>query len=87
MGVEDLLQKHSLLESDIAIVGNRVNAINSQATVFVDSDFPEVQGLNSIRNRIFKFSSVSCFQKTYDKCVSSLRVCIPWCMHDLLHIG
>lgn len=44
MGVEDLLQKHSLLESDIAIVGSRVKTINSQAQHFVDADFAEVQG-------------------------------------------
>lgn len=44
MGVDDLLQKHSLLESDIAIVGGRVNVINSQAKVFVDSDFQELEG-------------------------------------------
>ena len=47
MGVEDLLQKHSLLESDIAIVGGRVKAINGQAQIFVDADFPEVEGLTS----------------------------------------
>ena len=46
MGVEDLLQKHSLLESDIAIVGGRVKAINNQAQIFVDADFQEVEGQN-----------------------------------------
>ena len=50
MGVEDLMQKHSLLESDITIVGGRVNAINSQAKVFLDSDFPEVPGICCIIN-------------------------------------
>lgn len=45
MGVEDLLQKHSLLESDIAIVGSRVKTINAQAQYFVDAEFAEVQGL------------------------------------------
>ena len=44
MGVEDLLQKHSIIESDIAIVGARVEAINTQAQTFVDSDFPDVEG-------------------------------------------
>ena len=44
MGVEDLLQKHSIIESDIAIVGARVEAINAQAQTFVDTDFPDVEG-------------------------------------------
>ena len=44
MGVEDLLQKHSIIESDIAIVGARVEAINTQAQTFVDADFPDVGG-------------------------------------------
>lgn len=44
MGVEDLLQKHSIIESDIAIVGARVEAINAQAQTFVDTDFPDVGG-------------------------------------------
>ncbi|KAK2182078.1 hypothetical protein NP493_368g02093 [Ridgeia piscesae] len=41
MGVEDLLQKHSLLESDIKVVGERVKTINGQAEKFVVADFPE----------------------------------------------
>jgi len=44
MGVEDLLQKHSIIESDITIVGARVEAINAQAQTFVDTDFPDVGG-------------------------------------------
>ena len=44
MGVEDLLQKHSLLEADINIVGERVKNVNNQAQRFVDSDFPEAGG-------------------------------------------
>jgi len=45
MGVEDLLQKHSIIESDITIVGARVEAVNAQAQTFVDDDFPDVGGL------------------------------------------
>jgi len=45
MGVEDLLQKHSIIESDITIVGTRVAAVNAQAQTFVDTDFPDVGGL------------------------------------------
>jgi len=44
IGVEDLLQKHSILESDITIVGARVLTINEQAQTFVDTDFPDVGG-------------------------------------------
>ncbi|XP_064621468.1 spectrin beta chain-like isoform X3 [Lineus longissimus] len=42
MGVEDLLQKHSLLEADINVVGERVKSVNGQANKFVDGEFPEV---------------------------------------------
>ena len=45
MGVEDLLQKHSLLESDIKVVGERVKTINGQAEKFVVADFPEAGGV------------------------------------------
>ena len=45
MGVEDLLQKHGLIESDISIVGQRVKTINGQAQTFIDTDFPDVEGL------------------------------------------
>ena len=44
MGVEDLLQKHSLLEADINVVGERVKTVNSQASRFIDGDFSEVGG-------------------------------------------
>ena len=44
MGVEDLLEKHSLLEADVYVAGERVNAVNSQALHLIDSDFAEVGG-------------------------------------------
>ena len=44
MGVEDLIQKHSLLESDIKVIGERVRTINGQADKFVIADFPEAGG-------------------------------------------
>ena len=45
VGVEDLLQKHSLLESDIKVVGERVGVINGQAEKFAsDDDIPELVG-------------------------------------------
>ena len=44
MSVEDLLQKHSLLEADIHVLGERVKTVNTQAVKFVDGDFSEVGG-------------------------------------------
>lgn len=44
IGVEDLLQKNSIIESDITIVGSRVATINAQAQTFVETDFPDVGG-------------------------------------------
>ena len=34
MGVDDLLQKHSLLEADIKVIGERVKSVNAQADPF-----------------------------------------------------
>jgi len=44
MGVEDLMQKHSLLESDIGVLGTRVATINGQAQKYVDGDFVDMEG-------------------------------------------
>ncbi|XP_074662524.1 spectrin beta chain-like isoform X4 [Tubulanus polymorphus] len=44
MGVEDLLQKHSLLEADINVVGDRVKAVNGSAEKYVTGDLPEEAG-------------------------------------------
>ena len=44
MGVEDLLQKHSLLEADIKVIGDRVKNCNGQANIFVDNEFPGLEG-------------------------------------------
>ncbi|XP_076252536.1 spectrin beta chain isoform X3 [Rhynchophorus ferrugineus] len=41
MGVEDLLQKHSLLEADINILGERVKSVAEQSQKFVDVDNEE----------------------------------------------
>jgi len=52
MGVDDLLQKHGLLEADIHVLGERVKTVNLQATKFVEGDFSEVGGectLQSLR--------------------------------------
>ena len=45
MGVEDLLQKHSLLEADIHVVGDRVKSVNGQAGKYVDGEFEEAGGI------------------------------------------
>ena len=44
MGVEDLLQKHSLLEADVNVVGERVENVNGQAHRFIEDDFSEIGG-------------------------------------------
>ena len=44
MGVEDLIQKHQLLEADINVVGERVKSVNGNAGKFVETDFPDVEG-------------------------------------------
>lgn len=36
MGVEDLLQKHSLVEADINVLGERVKAVIQHSQKFVD---------------------------------------------------
>lgn len=51
MGVEDLLQKHSLVEADINVLGERVKAVVQHSQKFVDE-----QEQGNIKN-IFKFSS------------------------------
>ena len=41
MGVEDLLQKHSLIDADIKIVGDRVKYVSSQAARFLEPEGPD----------------------------------------------
>ena len=41
LGVEDLLQKHSLVEADIAAQADRVKAVNEQAEMFLHMDNEE----------------------------------------------
>ena len=45
MGVEDLIQKHQLLEADISVVGDRVKNVNGQADKFVETEFPDAEGM------------------------------------------
>ena len=44
MGVEDLIQKHALLEADVAGYGDRVSTVNHQASKFMDPKGPDGSG-------------------------------------------
>lgn len=44
MGVEDLLQKHNLLEADINILGERVKGVAHQSQRFVDVEGSSAEG-------------------------------------------
>ena len=44
MGVEDLLQKHALLEADVAGYGDRVNTVNHQASKYMNPKGPDGSG-------------------------------------------
>lgn len=46
MSVEDLLQKYSLFEVDIYVLGERVKIVNILVMKFVDGDVVEVGGKN-----------------------------------------
>uniref|UniRef100_A0A158R574 Spectrin beta chain n=1 Tax=Syphacia muris TaxID=451379 RepID=A0A158R574_9BILA len=48
MGVEELFQKHALLESDIGIMGERIKVINSQAEKFTLPDGPDGSGYKPV---------------------------------------
>lgn len=41
MGVEDLLQKHCLVEADINVLGERVKGVVQQSERFLDQDLTE----------------------------------------------
>ena len=49
MGVEDLIQKHQLLEADINVVSDRVKNVNGQAEKFVESEFPDAEGKTRLK--------------------------------------
>ena len=47
LGVEDLLQKHALVEADIAIQANRVKAVNNNAQKFaIDAEGESRAGIS-----------------------------------------
>ncbi|XP_067941733.1 spectrin beta chain-like isoform X2 [Watersipora subatra] len=45
VSVEDLLQKHTLMEADLKVLGGRVETVNTSADRFVTCDDEEFQGL------------------------------------------
>lgn len=49
LGVEDLLQKHALVEADIAIQADRVKAVTTNATKFSVNDSGEQSAARSVR--------------------------------------
>lgn len=44
MGVEDLIQKHNMLESDIVVYGEQVTNVNNQAAKYMDPNGPDGSG-------------------------------------------
>lgn len=51
MGVEDLLQKHSLVEADINVLGERVKAVIQHSQKFVDE---QEQGNTNIIFKLYE---------------------------------
>ncbi|EEC14090.1 spectrin beta chain, putative [Ixodes scapularis] len=51
MGVEDLLQKHSLLEADVNVLGERVKAVVGHAQGFLGEE-PQATGARSVDPRL-----------------------------------
>ncbi|KAH9489100.1 hypothetical protein Btru_057665 [Bulinus truncatus] len=66
MGVEDLLQKHSLLEADISVVGERVFNVNSQAKRFIDDDSTEIGGYRPCSPEMIH-ERMSMLERAYDE--------------------
>ncbi|GFS19194.1 spectrin beta chain [Elysia marginata] len=66
MGVEDLLEKHSLLEADVNVVGERVTNVNSQAQRFIDDDFSEIGGYRPCNPEMIK-ERMSMLDSAYDE--------------------
>jgi len=46
MDVEELIQKHTLLMSDMNIIGEQVHAVNRQAERFTGPDGPDGSGFS-----------------------------------------
>jgi len=61
MGVEDLLQKHQLVEADISIVGERVKTVSAQADRFLDPDGPDGSGSRFSQVPFYRFPRTNPF--------------------------
>lgn len=48
MGVEDLLQKHALLEADVAAYGDQVKEVNAHVAKYMEPEGPDGSGLSKV---------------------------------------
>lgn len=55
LGVEDLLQKHALVEADIAIQADRVKAVSTNANKYSVNDDGEQHAASSVLVPWFKY--------------------------------
>ncbi len=55
LGVEDLLQKHALVEADIGIQADRVRNVNSNAQKFADDMEGETDGQKTLSASVWLF--------------------------------
>ena len=61
LDVEDLLQKHSLIEADIAAQEDRIKVADDQANLFLEME-PEVEG-----TELVNWTSITRIQLCYSK--------------------
>uniref|UniRef100_A0A5S6QYZ5 Spectrin beta chain n=1 Tax=Trichuris muris TaxID=70415 RepID=A0A5S6QYZ5_TRIMR len=54
MGVEDLIQKHQLVEADVSIVGDRMKLVCQQAQKFGEADGPDGSGYQPVEPSMVK---------------------------------
>uniref|UniRef100_A0A915D0N2 Uncharacterized protein n=2 Tax=Ditylenchus dipsaci TaxID=166011 RepID=A0A915D0N2_9BILA len=54
MDVEDLLQKHALLESDINIIADQIQTVNKQAEKFTTEEGPDGSGYNPVEPQLVR---------------------------------
>ncbi|ESP01600.1 hypothetical protein LOTGIDRAFT_139452 [Lottia gigantea] len=66
MGVEDLLQIHSLLEADVHVVGERVKTVNGMAERYVNDDIPELSGYHPCDPEMVR-DRMSTLQSAYEE--------------------
>ncbi|CDW55393.1 Spectrin beta chain [Trichuris trichiura] len=66
MGVEDLIQKHQLVEADVTIVGERMKLVCQQAQKFAEADGPDGSGYQPVEPSIVK-ERVQLLQGRYEQ--------------------